>query len=201
MRGLMHFHKLRPGFLGQRFLLPVALLLIVPAVDALDPPHDVSWSIDCSSCHTTHSSPGGSLTTVGGNGNLCLSCHVVGGLAFRLPFVDADQALPGPGLPPGTTSSGNSHRWDAGAAGHIKANAGNTSVGEVAPGGVFNGKFPKTYTLTMTSTGDVGAADFSWSDTLGGGGAGLTTGADVASRPRRDRELLRCRCIAVLPGR
>jgi predicted CXXCH cytochrome family protein len=116
---------------------------------------------------------------VGGNGNLCLSCHAIGSLAGGLPFVDADQALPGPGLPSGTSPSGTSHRWDAGAAGHIKPDAGNTSAGEVAPGGVFNGRYPKTYNLTMNTSGDVGTAVFSWTDTLGGGGTGLTTGADV----------------------
>lgn len=166
---------LAPG----RLVPLVALLLVVPAARALDPAHDASRAIDCSSCHTTHSAPGGGLTTVGGNGNLCLSCHVVGGMAGGLPFADADQALPGPGLPSGTSPSGNSHRWDSGPAGHIKPDAGNTSVGEVVPGGVFAGKFPKSYTLTMNTTGDVGSAVFSWSDTLGGGGSGLTTGADV----------------------
>ena len=179
MPGLMHFLRFRPGIHGTRLLLSAALLLIAPAVHALDPPHDDSESIDCSSCHTTHNSPGGSLTTVGGNGNLCLSCHVLGGPAAAFPFVDADQALPGPGLPSGTNPSGTSHRWDAGPAGHVKPDAANASVGEVVSGGGFNGKFPKTYILTMSSTGDAGTAVFSWSDTLGGGGVGLTTGSDV----------------------
>ncbi len=179
MPGLKLFRRPPKGILVRGILLSMALLLVVPGADALDPPHDASWAIDCSSCHTTHSASGGGLTTVGGNGNLCLSCHVFGGLAAGLPFVDADQALPGPGLPSGTSPSGNSHRWDAGAAGHVKPDGGNTSVGEVAPGGLFVGKFPKTYTVTMTSSGDVGAAVFSWNDTLAGGGAGLTTGADV----------------------
>jgi len=179
MPGLKRSRSLRRRLQGGRPVLLVILLLVAPAARALDPAHDASVNIDCSSCHTTHNSAGGSLTTVGGNGNLCLSCHVTGGFAGGFPFDDADQALPGPGLPSGTTPSGTSHRWDAGAAGHIKSDVGNTSVGEVVPGGAFNGKFPKTYTLTMTSTGDVGAAVFSWNDTLGGGGTGLTTGADL----------------------
>lgn len=179
MPGLNRSRNQRRIFQGGRLALLLIALLVVPAVHALDPAHDISWAIDCSSCHTTHNSAGGSLTTVGGNGNLCLSCHAVGSLAGRLALVDADQALPGPGLPAGTTPSGTSHRWDAGAAGHIKPNAGNTSLGEVVPGGVFNGKFPKTYNLTMTSSGDVGTAVFSWNDTLGGGGTGLTTGVNV----------------------
>lgn len=117
---------------------------------------------------------------VGGNGNLCLSCHVVGGLAAAYPFVAADQAMPSPGLPPGMPASGTSHRWDSGAAGHIEPDAGNTSVGEIVPGGVFSGRLPKTYTLTVIASGDVGSAVFSWSDTLGGGGTGLSSGVDVA---------------------
>ena len=169
-----------PGIRRWRFILPATLLLVAPVADALDPPHDASWAIDCSSCHTTHNAAGGGLTTVGGNGNLCLSCHVNGGLAAGYPFVDADQALPGPGLPPGTSPSGNSHRWDAGAAGHVKPDPGNTSPGDVAPGGLFIGKFPKTYTVAIVSSGNAGTASFSWTDTLGGSGAGLTTGADVA---------------------
>jgi predicted CXXCH cytochrome family protein len=167
---------LRSGGLG---VLAVTCGLVASVALALDPPHDDSWAIDCSSCHTTHTAPGGNITTVGGNANLCLSCHVAGGLAGGYPFADADQALPSPGLPPGTPASGNSHRWDAGPAGHVKPEAGNTSTGVVAPGGVFTGRFAKTYTLTVTSSGDAGSAVFSWSDTLGGGGAGLTTGADV----------------------
>jgi predicted CXXCH cytochrome family protein len=167
------------GILARRLLPAVVLLLIVPAAEALDPPHDSSWAIDCSSCHTTHSSAGGGLTTVSGNGNLCMSCHVTGGLAAAFPFVAADQASPSPGLPPGTPASGTSHRWDSGAAGHVKPNAGNTSRGDVVPGGVFAGRFPKTYTLTITASGVAGVAVFSWNDTLGGGGTGLTTAADV----------------------
>jgi len=179
MPGLNRSRSQRPIVQGGWLALLLTALLVVPVAHALDPAHDASLNIDCSSCHTTHSSAGGSLTTVGGNGNLCLSCHVAGGFAGGLQFVDADQALPGPGLPSGTAPSGTSHRWDAGAAGHIKPDAGNTSVGEVVPGGAFNGRFPKTYTLTLTSTGDVGTAAFSWNDTLGGSGTGLTTGTDV----------------------
>jgi predicted CXXCH cytochrome family protein len=181
MPGLNRSRSQRSIVQGGRLALLLTALLVAPVVHALDPAHDASWAIDCSSCHTTHSSAGGSLTTVGGNGNLCLSCHLIGGVAEAFPFVDADQALPGPGLPSGTVPSGTSHRWDAGAAGHIKSDPGNTSEGGVAPGGVFNGKFSKTYTLTITASGDVGTAVFSWNDTLplGGSGVGLTIGVDV----------------------
>ncbi|HSN55304.1 MAG TPA: cytochrome c3 family protein [Candidatus Sulfomarinibacteraceae bacterium] len=158
----------------------VLALLIAPAAAALDPPHDASEAVDCSSCHTTHTSPGGSLTTVGGNANLCLSCHVVGGTAAAFAFVDADQALPGPGLPPGTPPRGTSHRWDSGAAGHVSADAGNSSAGTVVPGGNFSGRVPKTYTLTVAASGDAGSAVFSWDDTLGGGASGVLTGVGIA---------------------
>ena len=160
MPGLKLFRRSWPGILGQWFLLPAALLLIVPVAGALDPPHDVSWAIDCSSCHTTHNSAGGSLTTVGGNGNLCLSCHVLGGLAAAFPFVDADQAFPAPGLPPGTSASGSSHRWDSGAAGHVKPDVGNTSVGEVVPGGRLHGKVPQDDTQDKNTRGGVRGAVF-----------------------------------------
>ena len=120
----MPFLKCRFRPIGASTLAAAVLLLVAPGAAALDPPHDASWSIDCSSCHTTHNSPGGALTTVGGNGNLCLSCHMIGSIAAGLPFVDADQALPSPGLPPGTPPSGTSHRWDSGPAGHVKADGG-----------------------------------------------------------------------------
>ncbi|MFQ5630203.1 MAG: cytochrome c3 family protein, partial [bacterium] len=71
---------------------------------APDPPH---WGngIDCSSCHVLHQSPGGQLTQVQGNANLCMSCHNPTGQAANKPFSNADRAQPG--------VSGTSHAWDA----------------------------------------------------------------------------------------
>lgn len=148
-------------------------------VYALDPPHDVTNTINCSTCHTTHSAPGGAITKVAGNANLCQSCHVTGGLATGKPFAEADQAFVWPGLPAGTSPAGTSHRWDSGASGHVKAQPTNTSTGKVQSGGAFTGRYAKTYTLTITTAGDVGLATFSWTDTLGGSGSG-TTGTNVA---------------------
>lgn len=162
-------------------LLGAGLAAVVP-VRALDPPHDASRSIECASCHTTHTAPGGAITTVAGNANLCLSCHQPGGTAAAKPFNLADQALPGPGLPAGTDAAGTSHRWDSGASGHVTPVATNTSSGRVQSGGVFTGRYPKAYTLTITTAGNAGSARFSWSATTPGGGSGtdVLSGASVA---------------------
>ncbi|MFZ4707838.1 MAG: cytochrome c3 family protein, partial [Bacteroidales bacterium] len=58
----------------------------------------------CSSCHINHTSPGGQLTSIIGNANLCISCHNPAGSASLKPFANADKAVPG--------VSGNSHSWD-----------------------------------------------------------------------------------------
>jgi len=121
---------------------------------ALDPPHDASQSIDCANCHISHHAPGGAITAIAGNPNLCMSCHNAGGVAHSTPFADTDEAIPG--------TSGTSHRWDSGAAGWVKTNPANTSPGTVQSGGSFNGRYSKTYTLTIKAAGDVGTARFDW---------------------------------------
>ncbi|MCX6273564.1 MAG: hypothetical protein NTU44_20540, partial [Bacteroidetes bacterium] len=63
------------------------------------PPHN-----SCEQCHITHTSAGGQLTNVLGNGNLCMSCHTSNGSASSKPFSNAMKAIPG--------VSGNSHNWD-----------------------------------------------------------------------------------------
>ncbi len=159
------------------------LAIATASVWAVDPPHEFMVLPDdpCASCHTPHESPGGSLTSVLGNANLCISCHNPGGPAAALPFATGDQAIPGPGLPPSVSPSGNSHRWDSGPSGWVEVVAGNSSPGTVTSGGAFTGRFAKTYTLTIDSSGDAGVATFSWSATTPGGGSGSgTTGTDVA---------------------
>ncbi len=155
-------------------------LLVVAAtagpLAAVDPPHQFAQV--CDSCHQPHTAPGGSLTTVEGNFNLCISCHVTGGQASGKPFAITDQALPGPGLPPGFNPTGNSHRWDSSSAGHTEPDSANNSPGFVRSGGSFTGRFAKTYILTITTPGDTGDAAFSFTDTQGGSGV-RTTGADV----------------------
>jgi predicted CXXCH cytochrome family protein len=159
-------------------LFVLAGLASIPAV-AIDPPH-VTAAL-CNSCHMSHLNPGGDLTTVAGNGNLCISCHQPGGTASLKPFANSDQALPWSGLPAGAVPGGTSHRWDANAAGHVAflGGAAIPSTGTVVPTGVFTGPYPKTYTLTITTSGSVGTAAFSWVATTPGGGAGnnvLTSG-------------------------
>jgi predicted CXXCH cytochrome family protein len=64
------------------------------------PPHNM-----CNGCHINHTSPGAQLTLVGGNANLCMSCHNPAGVANTMPFADVMKAVPG--------VSGTSHSWNA----------------------------------------------------------------------------------------
>lgn len=166
--------RLKNSFL----VVALGLLGWVPVL-ASDPPHN--GIIECKSCHTLHGAPGAVLTAVAGNTNLCMSCHLPGGTASPKPFVALDQALPGPGLPTGVLPTGTSHRWDSGPAGHVAAAATNTSMGRILPLGAYTGPYAKTYTLTITSSGMVGAARFSWTATTPGGGSGsnVLTGVNV----------------------
>jgi predicted CXXCH cytochrome family protein len=148
----------------------VALALSCGAARAVDPPHDIPNGINCINCHTPHSAPGGSITRVEGNPNLCMSCHNPAGLAAPRPFNDADQAIPG--------VQGTSHRWDSGPSGHVEAALANSSTGTLRSGGAFTGRIEKTYTITIMTGGDSGAAVFDWTDSDGFSGFG-TTGAGV----------------------
>ena len=123
----------------------ILLGLLAPAgLRASDPPHDMTKSVQCISCHKTHTAAGGTLTLVAGNSNLCLSCHQAGGTASTKPFPPTAAALPNPGLPGTTAASGTSHRWDSGPAGHLMFGGGATTASsgtvgagaEAAPGGV-----------------------------------------------------------------
>lgn len=148
--------------------------LAVAIAWAWDPPHDLDHGIECTTCHTPHAAAGGSITRVAGNSNLCQSCHVAGGRASARALPNVDEALPSPGLPGGTPASGNSHRWDSGPAGHVKADPANTSTGRIQSGGSYAGAYPTTYTITITAPGDAGAAAFSWTSTLGDAGTGVS---------------------------
>jgi len=167
--------RLRPTGPCSRVLLVACLaaaaLLASPA-RALDPPHDASYGIECLTCHVPHGAPGAPLAAVEGNANLCLTCHTTGGLAAPRAFADSDQAQPG--------FSGNSHRWDSGQSGHVRAVAGvNTSTGIITSGGAFIGRVGTTYTLEIITAGDAGAATFDYASDFGGSGAGLLSGNDV----------------------
>jgi len=100
--------RYRPARLGL-LAVCVSLAASLPCL-ALDPPHASIRSIDCASCHITHNAPGGAITTIAGNANLCLSCHTPGGQASAKSLAPADQALPGPGLPAGQSPSDTTHR-------------------------------------------------------------------------------------------
>lgn len=161
-------------------MFPALAGLLAVQAYATDPPHSTVNS--CNDCHILHQAPGAQLTDVKGNGNLCISCHTTGGAAFNKPYANANEAFPWAGLPVGITAAGNSHRWDASAAGHVSFQGGATtaSTGTLVPLGVFSGVYPKTYILTITTAGAVGAAQFNWTATTpGGGGASnvLTAGS------------------------
>lgn len=158
--------------------LLVALLLANPA-HAVDPPHLVNA---CAGCHLSHGALGQNLTTVAGNANLCASCHVAGGSAAATPFASADQALSWPGLAAGVSAAGTSHRWDSGIAGHtvFLGGASPASAGTVAPAGLYTGAFARTYTITISATGNVGIARFDWTSTSpAGSGASILTDPSV----------------------
>ncbi len=168
------------NFLLRALTLAWLCLARMP-VPAVDMPH---WTASgCGACHLAHQTAGNDLTSVAGNANLCMSCHVAGGSASSKAFVSADQALPWPGLPTGTNAAGSSHRWDASAAGHLLylGGAATPSAGTLFSSGVYTGAFAKTYTLQILAAGNVGTARFNWSATTPGGGSGLNilTGTNV----------------------
>lgn len=154
-------------------VLPLVLGMAERAL-ATDPPHSFPTAIKgpCTECHKLHAAPGGALTSVAGNANLCQSCHTVGGQASAKALSNSAQAVPGPGLPVGTSASGNSHRWDSGVSGRVAIAAGNASTGRVESGGAFTGRYAKTYTITVSTEGSVGTGRFDWTATSPGGGSG-----------------------------
>jgi predicted CXXCH cytochrome family protein len=79
------------------------VMLFASRAFSLDPPHDVTKTVDCMDCHTPHRAPGPGMTSYETNENLCLSCHVSGGLANNKPFQGSMQAVP--------RISGTSHKW------------------------------------------------------------------------------------------
>lgn len=160
--------------LAQWFALGLLWLGAPVIVRAIDAPH-TGGSL-CGSCHISHQSLGGDLTSTAGNANSCLSCHQAGGAASAKAFANADQAVPWPGLPTNAPSTGTSHRWDAGAGGHVEfvGGAATPSTGSVLVYGAYTGPYAKTYTLTITTAGAVGTARFNWAATTPGGGSGIS---------------------------
>ena len=158
----------------HRVLLCLGLMFVnLSPAYALDPPHDgPSNNIECLSCHVPHGAPGGNITQVEGNPNLCMSCHNPSGMAALKPFSAVNQAYPG--------QIGNSHRWDSGPSGHVDPEQTNTSPGTVRSGGAFTGRIEKTYTISISASGDSGSALFDWEDSDGNSASGVLTGTDVA---------------------
>lgn len=148
-----------------------------------DPPHDGSQGMICGSCHLVPHSGDASISNVVGNANLCLSCHMPGGMASRYALADSDQALTGPCLPTNVAASGTSHRWDSGLAGHADYMGGaqTNSSGLVIPLGDYTGRVAKTYVITIVTNGQVGTAKFTWSGWLGMGSTGPIAGGGGAS--------------------
>ena len=161
------------------YAIPLALVFLPALAFATDLPH-TDGNENCANCHLTHRSPGGVLNSVAGNANLCQSCHVAGGQGSAKALSNGQQAQPWPGLPTGVSGSGTSHRWDAGVVGRAVF-LGGTSTGTIETSGTYTGAYAKTYTLTITTSGNSGGAQFNWIATTPGGGAGtnLLTGTNV----------------------
>ena len=176
----------------NRWLICLVAVLLPSAVFAVDLPHSTNRVEVCGSCHLTHAAPGDLLLAQDGDVKLCQSCHIPGGMAATHALVSADQAKPAPGLPPGMTPSGTSHRWDSSASGRVEYVGGAVipSTGTIQSGGTNSGPYPQTYTLAITTTGQVGVARFNWTNTtpgggyatnlIGGFGNNLLTGTNVA---------------------
>lgn len=148
-------------------LLTLGLLASVTGLRASDPPHaGGAGNVQCVSCHKIHGAAGGVLNTVAGNANLCLSCHVSGGLATAKALATADQAVPS-GLV-GATAGGTSHRWDSGAQGRITKGTPNTSTGTITPSGDYSGAYAATIELKISTAGAAGVAKYDWRQTVNG---------------------------------
>lgn len=66
-------------------------LMTLTGLVMANPPHTGTY-VGCVNCHTLHNAAGDSLTNVAGNANLCMSCHVSGGVARKKPFSSSMQA-------------------------------------------------------------------------------------------------------------
>jgi predicted CXXCH cytochrome family protein len=110
MSALEDYSIMNKGTYMKRMLLLCLFLAVImvfaPSVFAIDSPHALVDSVDCSDCHTGHAAPGPSLTDDADNANLCMSCHTAGGLANNKRFSVGMQADTG-------ARTGTSHRWDS----------------------------------------------------------------------------------------
>ena len=167
-------------------LLLAAAMLLAGTAQAIDPPHYivVNGGDICSACHMTHNALGGNLGKADTVGNLCMSCHTPGGLANNKSFGPGDQAVHWLTLGTNSAASGNSHRWDSSFAGRLVylGGAPTSSAGKITQSGVYGGAYTKIFTITISTPGPVGTAQFNWSANMnGGGGANIPTSASVTN--------------------
>lgn len=141
----------------------------------MDTPHTAA----CMDCHIDHNLFGNQVGDVSGNANTCQSCHQPGGVAHSKVLTESEQAEPG--LPGQSAGHGTSHRWDSSSSGRV-INVGVTPAGGLTVSGVYTGRYAKTYTVTVYTSGDLGTALFSWVATSpdGGSGTGLTSGTGIS---------------------
>ncbi|HWI60090.1 MAG TPA: cytochrome c3 family protein, partial [Bacillota bacterium] len=147
---------------------------------ALDAPHRLSQNATCTICHLDHDQFGNQIGSKAGNANVCLSCHQAGGSASHHALAQSQQAKLWPAVGSQPQSSGTSHRWDASLQGRIESVSG-APLGAIAFSGGYTGRYAASYTLTITSAGNAGAAQFDWMGAGPGAGAGtnVLTGNNV----------------------
>ena len=157
---------IRPFF--PTLVAALTLYCIAPAF-AQDPPHNPARQVNCADCHLNHHLYGDQADSTFANANLCLSCHQVGGTAFRQPLANANQAQLAGTLSGGAQSTGNSHRWDGSPSGLVTSPSG-LAAGAVQASGIYTGRYAGVYTITITAAGSVGTARFDWSGNASGAG-------------------------------
>ncbi|WP_243322182.1 cytochrome c3 family protein [Geothrix sp. SG200] len=138
----------------RRLVLPVLALGLLLRGEARllasDPPHNSANNIQCVSCHKLHKAPGGTLTTVSGNVNLCLSCHSDGAKVSKALY-NSDQSVPASASLVGSAAGGTSHRWDSSAAGRLIKTT-NNSTATITPSGDYTGAYPATIMIKVDTT-------------------------------------------------
>ncbi|UCE59647.1 MAG: hypothetical protein JSU63_19660 [Phycisphaerales bacterium] len=92
-----------------------------------DGPHMVEGRVICGRCHGIPDLPGGNVSLIEGQVNMCVSCHFGAGQAMDVPLHWSDLADPYGTNPDADDGQGRSHAW-----GVLAINASADSVGPVA---------------------------------------------------------------------
>lgn len=154
----------------KRWLAPIRLAPLHGAVTFMcclfvgvvshsqDTPHGTG----CADCHINHDEFGNQFLSTLGNENVCLTCHVSGGKASRQPFWAGDQAAPVPGQGAALKGNGRSHRWDSTVSARVEP-VGAASFAAVTPLGLYTGQYARSYTITVSTAGNLDTARFDWS--------------------------------------